>query len=432
MRTAPSILHLDLDAFFASVEQLADPALRGRPVVVGGLGNRGVVAAASYEARRFGIHSAMPMARARRACPDAVFLSPRFDAYSDASAQIMAVLRDVTPLVEPLSLDEAFLDVAGARRSLGSGPEIGQRLRRRVKEETGLTASVGAATTKLLAKLASDLAKPDGLLVVEPGGELDFLHPLPVTRLWGVGPATRKRLERYGVATVGDLARLPESTLVRALGASAGAHLHALAWNRDDRAVEPDRAMKSIGHEETFATDRTDSAGLERDALRMADAVAARLRGSSKTARTVQIKVRYGDFRTITRSHTLPTPTDLAAEIGDTARHLLGQLDLGAGIRLLGVAVQQLEDEVAVQGRLDFDDASQPATEDRRALEDAMDSVRERFGADAVGSAAFLDRGRLRTGRRASLWGPGEGDDDEAGPNERDEPPTTTNQERER
>ncbi len=409
MRDAPSILHLDLDAFFASVEQLADPALRGRPVVVGGLGNRGVVAAASYEARRFGIHSAMPMARARRACPNAVFLSPRFDAYSDASKHVMAILRDVTPLVEPISLDEAFLDVGGASRSLGTGPDIGTGLRRRIRDETGLTASVGAATTKLLAKLASDLAKPNGLLVVEPGTELEFLHPLPVTRLWGVGPATRRRLDDFGVTSVGDLARLPESTLVRALGASAGAHLHALSWNRDDRAVEPDRATKSIGHEETFAKDRSDLDGLERDALRMADAVASRLRESTKTARTVQLKVRYGDFRTITRSHTLPTPTDLALEIGDTARALLRAIDLKDGIRLLGVSVQQLDDRVAVQGRLELDDGVAVPTDGQRALEDALDSVRERFGDDAVGSAAFLDRGRLRTGRRASLWGPEDG-----------------------
>ena len=408
MRAAPSILHLDLDAFFASVEQLADPALRGRPVVVGGLGNRGVVAAASYEARRFGIHSAMPMARARRACPDAVFLSPRFDAYSDASTQVMAVLRDVTPLVEPISLDEAFLDVAGAQRSLGSGPEIGQMLRRRIRAETGLTASVGAATTKLLAKLASDLAKPDGLLVVEPGTELEFLHPLPVTRLWGVGPATRRRLERFGVETVGDLAKIPEPALVRALGASAGAHLHALSLNHDEREVEPDRAMKSIGHEETFARDRSDLDGLEHDALRMADAVAARLRRASMTARTVQIKVRYSDFRTITRSHTLPTPTNLVSEIGETSRDLLRAVDLEGGIRLLGVSVQQLEAGVAVQGRLELDDGSGAPTADRRALEDAVDTVRERFGSDAVGSAAFLERDRLRTGRRASLWGPDE------------------------
>jgi len=430
MRTAPSILHLDLDAFFASVEQLADPTLRGRPVVVGGLGNRGVVAAASYEARTFGIHSAMPMARARRACPDAVFLTPRFDAYSDASKQVMAIMRDVTPLVEPISLDEAFLDVAGARRSLGSGPEIGELLRARIRAETGLTASVGAATTKLLAKLASDLAKPDGLLVVEPGRELEFLHPLPVTRLWGVGPATRKKLDQYRVHTVGDLAELSDQILVKELGEAAGAHLHALAWNRDDRAVEPDRVTKSIGHEETFATDRTDASGLERDALRMADAVATRLRSANKTARTVQIKVRFHDFRTITRSHTLPTPTDLALEIGDTARSLLRAVELEAGIRLLGVAVQQLEDPVAVQGRLALDDGTPPGTEDRpatadrRALEDALDTVRERFGTDAVGSASFLERGRLRTGRRASRWGPDDPDhsDDPDDPDQPDHP----------
>ncbi len=283
---------------------------------------------------------------------------------------------------------------------------MAQLLRRRILAETGLTASVGVATTKLLAKLASDLAKPDGLLVVEPGTEIEFLHPLPVTRLWGVGPATQAKLTRHGVTTVGDLAGLPESTLTRELGNAAGAHLHALSWNRDDRAVEPDRVMKSIGHEETFATDRTDRDGLERDALRMADAVATRLRATKKAARTVQLKLRYGDFRTITRSHTLPTPTDLAAEIGDTARTLLRAVDIGEGIRLLGVSVSQLEDEVAVQGRLDFDDAPESTSDDRRALEDAVDTVRERFGNDAVGSAAFLDRGRLRTGRRASLYGP--------------------------
>jgi DNA polymerase-4 len=415
VRADPSILHLDLDAFFASVEQLADPSLRGRPVVVGGLGNRGVVAAASYEAREFGIHSAMPMARARRACPGAVFLPPRFDAYSAASEQVMAILRSVTPLVEPLSLDEAFLDVAGARRALGTGPEIGAQLRAQVRHETGLTASVGAATTKLLAKLASDLAKPDGMLVVEPGTEIAFLHPLSVSRLWGVGPATRARLERYGVETVGDLARLPEATLHHALGQAQGSHLYALAWNRDERAVEPDRATKSIGHEETFPTDRTDRDGLERDARRMADAVASRLRKHSLAARTVQIKVRYGDFRTITRSHTLRGPTDLSAEIGATARDLLRAVDLGEGIRLLGVTAQQLEAAGGVQERLDLEgaaDAVDPGApaddESRRALEDAVGSVRDRFGADALGSAAFLDRGRLRTGRRASLWGPDE------------------------
>lgn len=230
-----------------------------------------------------------------------------------------------------------------------------------------------------------------------------------MTRLWGVGPATRKKLDDYGVTTVGELAELPEATLVRALGGSAGAHLYALARNEDDREVDPDRVMKSIGHEETFATDRTDRDGLERDALRMADAVASRLRSSAKAARTIQLKLRYGDFRTITRSHTLPAPTDLTAEIGETAVGLLRAVDLGAGIRLLGVSVQQLEQGAAVQGRLLFDDSPEPDPDDRRALDTALDTVRERFGRDAVGSAAFLERDRLRTGRRAGLWGP---DDD--------------------
>ena len=329
----------------------------------------------------------------------------------------MTILRSVTPLVEPLSLDEAFLDVEGARRTLGSGPEIGAVLRTRVRAETGLTASVGAATTKLLAKLASDLAKPDGLLVVEPGTELEFLHPLPVTRLWGVGPATQQRLERFGVATIGDLAAVPEDTLVRALGDSLGRHLHALAWNRDDRAVEPDRPLKSVGHEETFAQDRTDRTGLERDLSRMADRVATRLRAGDHCARTVQLKVRFHDFKTITRSHTLSEPTDLADDIGRTARALLGAVDLGGGVRLLGVSVSQLVNAGSVQQQLALGDAggaagAGPDRGERRALEQAVDAVRERFGDDALGAASTTDGGRVRTDRRGTLWGP----EDPAGP----------------
>ena len=308
MSQPPGILHVDLDAFYASVEQLADPTLRGRPVVVGGLGSRGVVAAASYEARRFGIHSAMPMARARRACPDAAFISPRFDEYAKASRSIMAILRAVTPLVEPISLDEAFLDVRGARRLLGDGPTIARDLRVRIKDETGLVASVGVATTKMLAKIASDLAKPDGLLVVEPGTELEVLHPLPVGRLWGVGPATRKRLDRYGVTTIGDLAALSEETLVSTLGRAHGEHLHALAWNVDDRPVEPERVAKSIGHEETFPQDVRHRATLEHEIVRLSDRVASRLRAAQRVARTVQLKLRYHDFRTITRRRRSPSP----------------------------------------------------------------------------------------------------------------------------
>jgi DNA polymerase-4 len=406
-----SILHVDLDAFYASVEQLADPALRGRPVVVGGLGARGVVAAASYEARRFGIHSAMPMGHARRACPDAVFVSPRFDAYADASRRVMAVLRDVTPLVEPLALDEAFLDVEGARRLQGDAPAIGSSIRARVLSETGLVASVGVGTTKLIAKLASDLAKPDGMLVVEPGRELELLHPLPVERLWGVGPATRTRLDRFGVVTVGDLAAVPEDTLVRALGSAAGRSLHALAWNRDDRQVEPNQEMKSVGHEETFPHDVRDRDTLERELVRMGDRVAARLRAAGRVGRTVVVKARYHDFRTVTRSRTLQAPTDLAAMVSSTAIELLRALDLGEGLRLLGVSVQQLDAGAgdAVQEQLSFDDAapeSQEGQRDRHDLERAVDRVRARFGDDALGPAALVGPGGLRMGRAGSVWGP--------------------------
>jgi len=400
-RAEATILHVDLDAFYASVEQLDDPTLRGRPVVVGGLGPRGVVAAASYEARRFGVHSAMPMARARRACPDAAFIAPRFDAYGDASTSVMTVLRSYTPLVEPLSLDEAFLDVAGVRRLHGDGPQIGVSIRERLRAETGLTASVGVTTTKLLAKIASELAKPDGLLVIPPGSELEVLHPLPVERLWGVGPATRRRLERLDVRTVGDLAALPEATLVSALGKAHGAHLHALSWNRDARDVEPEQHAKSIGHEETFPTDLTERVALEREAIRLADRVAARLRRAGCAARTVQLKVRYGDFRTITRSRTLDEPTDLASDISRTAGELLAAVDLSGGIRLLGVSAQQLSDAGAVQTalRLDADDdGDDPARRQlQRAVERSIDEVRDRYGDDAVKPARLVrgpERGR--------------------------------------
>jgi DNA polymerase-4 len=378
-----AILHVDLDAFYASVEQRADPTLRGRPVVVGGLGNRGVVAAASYEARRFGIHSAMPMARARRACPDAVFLAPRFDAYTDASRAVMTILRSYTPLVEPISLDEAFLDARGARRLHGTGPVIAVAIRARIRDETGLTASVGLATTKLLAKIASELAKPDGMLIVDPGGELAFLHPLDVSRLWGVGPATRRRLERLGVHTIGDLAAIPEATLCQTLGGAHGSHLHALATNHDERPVEPERHAKSIGHEETFATDVTDRSRLEADLMRFAERVATRLREAATAARTVQLKVRYSDFRTITRSRTLPDPTDVAHELVRVGRELLREVDLGDGLRLLGLSAQQLVPITDVQPRLALD-AERTGDARHASLERTVDQVRARYGDDAV------------------------------------------------
>jgi DNA polymerase-4 len=401
-RIRATILHVDLDAFYASVEQHDDPALAGRPVIVGGLGPRGVVAAASYEARAFGVYSATPMMRARRACPEGVFLAPRFDRYRGVSADVMAILRSFTPLVEPIALDEAFLDVDGARRLHGTGPEIAAAVRKRVRTDTGLTASVGIATTKLLAKLASDLAKPDGLLVVEPGTELDVLHPLPVRRLWGVGPATERKLTALGVATVGDLAALPEETLVHTLGRSAGHHLHELAWNRDERPVVADQEVKSIGHEETFAVDLHEHTALDQRLVGLADGVASRLRAAAVSARTVQLKVRFGDFTTVTRARTLAEPTDLAADLLRVGRELLHALDVAPGVRLLGISGQQLVRRTptsADQGTLFRDDepgeaddsaAPVPATgaRDRGALERSVDAVRDRFGPGAVGQGA--------------------------------------------
>ncbi len=339
----------------------------------------------------------MPMARARRACPDAVFLAPRFDAYSDASRAVMTILRSYTPLVEPISLDEAFLDARGARRLHGTGHAIAVAIRTRVRDETGLTASVGLATTKLLAKIASELAKPDGMLVVDPGQELAFLHPLDVSRLWGVGPATRRRLERLGVHTIGDLAAIPEATLRQTLGDAHGTHLHALALNDDDRPVEPVRHAKSIGHEETFATDVTDRSRLELDLMRFAERVATRLREAKTAARTVQLKVRYSDFRTITRSRTLPDATDVAHELVRVGRELLREVDLGDGLRLLGLSAQQLVPITDLQPRLPLDAAS---TGDARhaSLERTVDQVRARYGDDAVTRAPRPpgDRGTRR------------------------------------
>jgi DNA polymerase-4 len=384
-----TILHVDLDAFYAAVEQREDPALLGRPVIVGGLGPRGVVAASSYEARAFGVFSAMPMGRARRACPDGVFLSPRFDLYQAASADVMAILGSYTPFVEPLSLDEAFLDVAGARRLHGSGPEIAASIREQVRHVTRLTASVGVATTKFLAKIASDLSKPDGLLVVAPGEELAFLHPLPVERLWGVGPATRRRLARFGIRTIGDLAAMPEDTITGAVGVAHGRHLHALAWNHDDRNVETEHHVKSIGHEETFPKDITDRTELERVVLRFADKIAIRLRAAEVAGRTVQLKVRYSDFRTITRSRTLPDHTDLASDLARTGAALLAAVDLEDGVRLLGLSMQQLDRAADVQEELSLGDDESPRSTDaarqqRVDFERSVEQVRARYGNDAV------------------------------------------------
>ncbi|MBV8160561.1 MAG: DNA polymerase IV [Acidimicrobiia bacterium] len=410
MRDRPSVLHVDMDAFYAAVEILEDPTLVGKPVIVGGTGARGVVAACSYEARVYGVHSAMPSVRARRLCPGAVFLAGRFDRYGDYSRRLHQILLSFTPLVEGIALDEAFLDVEGARKLLGPAEEQAAAIRWRIAEELRLTASVGAGTSKLVAKLASEAAKPRvtnqgvrpgaGVRVVPPGGELTFLHPHPVQALWGVGPATLRRLQRFGVRTVGDLAALPETTVIGALGEAQGRHLHALAWARDDRPVEPDRAAKSIGHEETYPHDHYELEPLRREAVRMGDAVAARLRELGQAGRTVTVKVRFADFQTITRSRTVPEPVDTGAAVAAVACSLLEQIDPTPGIRLLGVSASNLGPRQAAQ--LSLDDAA-PWDDATRAV----DEVRRRFGPDAVGPASLVgDRG-LQTKRRGEQqWGP--------------------------
>jgi DNA polymerase-4 len=412
MRAVPTILHVDMDAFFASVEVLLDPSLAGKPVVVGGTGARGVVASCTYEARAFGVRSAMPTGRARRLCPQAVFVQGRYDVYSEHSRRIFDVFRSFTPLVEGISLDEAFLDVAGAQRLFGDPPAIARDIRARIENEIGLRCSVGVATSKLIAKLASEAAKPKassrgvqpgaGVVVVDAGRELDFLHPLPVEALWGVGPATRARLERLGVRTIGDLSAVPEDTLVRSLGDAAGRHLHALSWARDDRVVDPGQDPKSISQEETFAHDRHDYESLRDEIVRQSDSVASRLRTHHLAGRTVSVKVRFHDFRTITRSHSVSGAIDTGPEIARIATSLLDQVDPTPGVRLLGVGVSGLTDGAARQ--LTFDDASGPDWEDASR---AVDEVRRRFGDDAVGPATLVDRGTVRVKRAGEQqWGP--------------------------
>src|SRR3954468_13988997 len=317
-----TILHVDMDAFYASVALLDRPDLRGTPVVVGGNGTRGGVLSATYEARAYGVRSAMPTSRARRLCPQATFLAPRFEDYTRVSAGVMELFRSVTPVVEPLSLDEAFLDVSGAVRRLGPPAVIAQTLRDRVADEQGITCSVGVAPTKFVAKLASTSCKPDGLRVVPRDRVVDFLHPLPVGALWGVGEKTEEALARLGLKTIGDIANTPERTLQRALGQAAGAHLSALAWGRDERSVVPHEPDKSIGAEETFSRDVDDPDVILRELLRLSTRTASRLRAAGHAGRTISIKVRFADFTTITRSRTLRETTDVAQVIYATARGL--------------------------------------------------------------------------------------------------------------
>lgn len=378
-------LHADLDAFYASVEQRDRPELRGRPVIVGG----GVVLAASYEAKARGIQTAMGGRRARRLCPDAIVVAPRMSAYTEASRAVFAVFRDTTPWVEPLSIDEAFLDVGGLRRLRGEPVEIARELRRRVREEVGLPITVGIATTKFLAKVASDAAKPDGLLLVPPGGELAFLHPLPVERLWGVGPVTSAKLRDRGITTVGQVARLSEQTLVAMAGRAAGRRLHALAHNRDPRRIETGRRRRSVGAQCALGFRRRTPEQVEAVLTGLVDRVSARLRKGRRTARTVVVRLRFDDFSLASRSHTLDFPTARTETILSAARALLrdARTEIARrGITLVGVTVSGLEPDDAVQLTLPFRRA------DGVALDIAIDGIRERLGSRAVVRAIHLGR----------------------------------------
>lgn len=385
-------MHLDLDAFFASVELLERPDLRGLPVIVGGRGARSVVTAATYEARKYGVNSAMPMSIALRRCPKAIVLEPHFERYRHFSKVVMGLCNDVTPLVEQLSIDEAFLDVAGARKLLGTPWQIGTGLRKRVYSETGLTCSIGVATTKFIAKLASGLAKPDGLLVVPGDGTLEFLHPLPISALWGVGAKTAEQLERLGLRTVGDVANTPLSSLTKMLGVAAGSKLFDLSWARDPRSVTTEREEKSVGHEITFEYDVTDPALLRRELLRMSDQVAVRLRRAGLMGRTVVLKLRYGDFTTITRSRKLDEPTDLGRRIYDEVIDVYSGVERqDARIRLVGVRMEQLSAASdATVGLWDTD-------EGWRDAEEAIDAVSDRFGRGLVQPAALVKPPHLST-----------------------------------
>jgi DNA polymerase-4 len=393
MREVASVLHLDLDAFFAAVEQRDKPSLRGKPVVVGGVGGRGVVSTASYEARRYGVRSAMSTREARSRCPHAAFLSGRFHAYTSTSRTVMAALREVSALVEPLSLDEAFVDLEAAGLpdlEVTTVRELAEQLRERVRAVTGgLTASVGIGTSKFIAKVASDLDKPDGLVVVAPGTERELLRPMHVTVIPGVGPATAERLRRAGIHTVAELESVTRDELVRLLGKAHGAGLHALARAEDDRAVVAERETKSVSVEGTYDTDLTDRRLMEGLLTRQAGQVAERLRKHGLSGRTVTIKVRLHDFTTLNRSTTLPSPTDHAATIARLARSLLGELDTSDGVRLLGVGVSGLADWI--QEDLFGDEDDEEPTEDTAAAVEAtavrratwapgMDVVHEQHG----------------------------------------------------
>ena len=385
MRGEATVLHADLDAFYASVEQRDAPELRGRPVIVGG----GVVLAASYEAKARGVRTAMGGRQARELCPDAVVVPPRMEAYSAASKDVFAIFRDTTPLVEGLSIDEAFLEVGGLRRIAGGPEQIAVRLRERVRTEVGLAISVGVARTKFLAKVASAVSKPDGLLVVEPDREEQFLLPLPVERLWGVGAVTAEKLQRYGIRTVGELAELEAATAERMLGKATGAHVHALARLRDPRPVDTTRRRGSIGSQRALGTRPRSAEELDLILTQIVDRLARRLRDGGRVCRTVVLRLRFGDYTKATRSRTLGSPTDRTAILLTVARTLLvaAQTEITErGITLVGVSLSQLDRIERVQPELPIDWG------DEARLDTVLDSLRDRYGATSVARAAQLGR----------------------------------------
>ena len=385
MRREASILHADVDAFFAAVEQRDNPRLRGRPVIVGG----GVVLAASYEPKAHGVETPMGLSLARRLCPEAIVVRPRMSAYSDASKAVYRVFDDTTSAVEGLSIDEAFLDVRGLERLSGTPTEIAVRLRRQVRERVGLPITVGIARTKFLAKVASGVAKPDGLLAVPPDGELAFLHPLPVERLWGVGRVTARRLRGVGITTVGQVARLPEATLVSLLGPASGRHLHALAHNRDPRPVEARRRRGSIGSQRALGRSPTSLAELDATLLALVERVTRRMRAAGRVGRTVALRLRFDDFSRATRSHTLPHPTANTQTILDTARGLVAvaaPMIERRGITLIGLAVSNLDDGCSLQLTLPLEGHSGDD------LDAVLDEVRRRFGSTAIVRAVLIGR----------------------------------------
>jgi DNA polymerase IV len=382
-----TILHADLDAFYASVEQRDDPRLLGRPVIVGS----GVVLAASYEAKAFGVRTAMGGAQARALCPRAVVVEPRMSAYSEASEAVFEVFNNTTPLVEGLSIDEAFLDVGGLRRLCGSATGIAVRLRRDVRERVGLPITVGVARTKFLAKVASAVGKPDGLLVVPPHRELEFLHPLPVERLWGVGPVTADKLHSRGISSVGEVAELGEGALVAMLGKAAGRHLHALAHNRDPRPVQVGRRRHSIGSQHALGRTPKSSDDVDAAVVALVDRVTRRMRAAGRVGRTVMLRLRFDDFSRATRSHTLSQATAQTRQILDAVRELVAAatpMVEGRGLTLVGISVGNLHDDAAVQLALPFNRRRGGAD----GLDAALDDVSDRFGSTAVTRAVLLGR----------------------------------------